>query len=353
MVFFSYSHQEAKWKGKIEEEDGVKVIKNPKEPMYGENVCVVEEDLKIGEAVMDENYMFSQISFLDVDNDENIYVADTKEMHVKVFDKNGKFLRVFGKEGQGPDEIGGIRNIQITAKNELIVFDPRNRKILYFSLEGKFLRSKDTGKLRISRLYCDSHDNYYIVTGIVSPPNPHYELSKFDGDMNIIITIAKTPAPNPSKPYNPFMPIFRFQLIGDDNVLYGYPESYELQIFNPEGKLVKKITREYDPVPVSEAEKEEWRKGIDQDRRLEFLRYHTPFTNFRMDDEGRIFVRTWEKSKSGDEYLFDVFDPEGKYIAKIPLYSNPYVIRKGKLYTIEEDDEGYHIVKRYKVTWKF
>lgn len=291
-VFFSYGRQETKWKGKIEKVDGVTVVKNPKKPIYGEDICVVEEDLKIGEAVGDENYMFSQISFLAVYNDENIYVADTKEMHIKVFDKKGQFLRVIGKMGQGPDEIARIRNIQITSKNELLVNDTRNRKILYFSLDGKFLRSVDTGKFRILELYCDSDNNYYIVSGVVSPPNPHYDLSKFDGDLNVIKTIAKNPAPNPSTPYNPFMPIFRFQLIADDHVLYGYPESYELQVFNPDGKLTKKITREYDPVPVSEEEKEDWRKAVGPDRKLEFRHYHTPFTNFRMDDESRIFVGT-------------------------------------------------------------
>jgi hypothetical protein len=42
----------------------------------------------------------------------------------------------------------------------------------------------------------------------------------------------------------------------------------------------------------------------------------------------------------------------GKYMAKISLKSRPYVIKKNKLYTIEEDNEGYQIVKRYKITWK-
>jgi hypothetical protein len=37
---------------------------------------------------------------------------------------------------------------------------------------------------------------------------------------------------------------------------------------------------------------------------------------------------------------------------KIPLKTRPYVLKKRKLYTIEEDEEGYQIVKRYKVTWK-
>jgi hypothetical protein len=40
--------QNPQWKGTIEEEDGVKVIKNPREPLYGEITFDLEEDLSIG-----------------------------------------------------------------------------------------------------------------------------------------------------------------------------------------------------------------------------------------------------------------------------------------------------------------
>lgn len=116
IMAISCSQHKTEWKGTIEEENGVTVVKNSKEPVYGNEVFSIEEDLKIGEVEGDENYMFSQIRYLAVDNAENIYVADTKEMHVKVFDKNGEFLRVIGKAGQGPGEIGRIYGIQITAK---------------------------------------------------------------------------------------------------------------------------------------------------------------------------------------------------------------------------------------------
>ena len=44
---------------------------------------------------------------------------------------------------------------------------------------------------------------------------------------------------------------------------------------------------------------------------------------------------------------------EGKYIAKIPFKVRPQTWKKNKLYTIEEDEEGYQYIKRYKVTWKY
>ena len=49
----------------------------------------------------------------------------------------------------------------------------------------------------------------------------------------------------------------------------------------------------------------------------------------------------------------DMFDSEGKYIARISLKFSPIIWKKKKLYTIEEDDEEFQVVKRYKVTWNY
>ncbi len=82
------------------------------------------------------------------------------------------------------------------------------------------------------------------------------------------------------------------------------------------------------------------------------LKYKSAYQRFVVSDEGKIFVMTWERVADGDGFYYDIFDSEGKCIAKIPLKITPQVIKKNKLYTIEEDEEGYQYVKRYKVTWK-
>ena len=46
-----------------------------------------------------------------------------------------------------------------------------------------------------------------------------------------------------------------------------------------------------------------------------------------------------------------IFDAEGKYILKVHFRTTPRTIKKNKLYTIEEDEEGFQIVKRYKINW--
>lgn len=96
MMLISFGEQKAEWKGTIEEENGVKVIKNPKEPMYGEDVFSLEEELSIGEAEGREEYMFSEIRSIAVDDEEKIYALDIMAAHVKVFDQNGNFMLTNG-----------------------------------------------------------------------------------------------------------------------------------------------------------------------------------------------------------------------------------------------------------------
>ena len=49
MPLDSYSAQELpEWKGKIETDNGVKIIKNPQQPLYGDILLEIEEDLEIG-----------------------------------------------------------------------------------------------------------------------------------------------------------------------------------------------------------------------------------------------------------------------------------------------------------------
>ena len=57
--------------------------------------------------------------------------------------------------------------------------------------------------------------------------------------------------------------------------------------------------------------------------------------------------------QGGEGYCHDVFDSEGRYLAKIPLVFRPFVIKKNKFYTVTEDEDGFHIVKRYKANWMF
>lgn len=349
----SCGDQKSEWKGTSEEIDGVTVVKNPKEPMYGEDVFILEEELSIGDVEEPEEYMFSQIRSVAVDDEERIYILDTKEAHVKVFDQNGKYIRTIGRKGQGPGELQSPYFVHITGQNELVVED-FTRRLAFFSLEGEFKRNLLTAKIGALRIDIDSEVNIIATVIVREKENPRYELKKFDSELNFLYSLGSSPLPSVTRSgFNPFMPTIRSEINYNDQIVTGYPEKYEINIFDKSGSMIRKIMKEYDPVEITEEETKEATESMPPDIKLIISKYHAAYRWFITDDEGRIFVRTYERVVNGEGYYYDVFDEEGKYIAKIPLGITPLIWKNNKLYTIEEDEEGYQYIKRYKVTWKF
>jgi hypothetical protein len=122
----------AGWKGTIATENGVKVVRNPVEPLYGTFAFDLEEDLVLGGNPTKEDYYFPKGGNVSVDDSGRIYVADVGNRRVQLYDHEGKFLRTIGRQGQGPGEyqypslvlFDGEGNIYIRGARELVVFAP-------------------------------------------------------------------------------------------------------------------------------------------------------------------------------------------------------------------------------------
>jgi len=347
---------------KIKTENGVQVVYNPKIPAPPPGIpkkILLREDLCIGDEEGVEDFMFSQIRSVQVDEEENIYVLDSKEVCVKVFDKNGRHIRTFGKRGQGPGELQVPTRMHLTAGKEILIYDAANRRLSYYSLDGKCLREISTGKYRFSRTIPDSKGN--IITQLLVPGDKLvYEIKKFDSSLNPITTIEAVEEEIAPYVWDMVSPTFNVRVMKNDNIAWGYPSEYEIFIVNPEGKTTRKIVKDHDPVKITEEEKEEMIEDTFGDRgappgyKLRFPKNHYPYYFFICGDEERIYVRTYKKDKEGN-FSYDVFDPEGRYIAKfsLPGIDFLYVIKKNKMYSmVWEDEKGIPVVKRYNVTWK-
>lgn len=345
-------NQKTEWKGTIAAENGVTVVRNPKEPMYGEDVFGLEEDLSIGKSTGDGDYLFSAIRSITVDDAGNIYVLDEKENHVLAFDNAGKHLRTFGRAGQGPGEFSLPLTMGLTNRDEIAVEDFR-RHLAFFSTGGEHIRNLLIAKTGVARVSLDSRGNILGIVIVRDEESPRYELKKFDPEMNLIHSLDSTPTPSASNEgFNPFGGSIYYTFDKDDRVVCGVPDRYEIKIFDTEGKLVSKITKDYDPVEITEEEKKEAEEETPEGIKLGIPKYHNAFQRFSTDDEGRIFVMTWERIPGSEGYYYDVFDPECRYIAKIPLKIRPILIKKKKFYTVTEDEDGFHIVKRYRADWR-
>ncbi len=365
--FDSCGRKKTGWKGTIKEENGVIVVNNPKEPMYGEDVFRLEEDLTLGKKEGSEDYLFERVRNIDIDKNDNIYVLDYRAVQIKIFDKKGELIRTFGSEGQGPGEMQNPFFMQITHKEEVMVFDPGTRRLLFFSMEGKYLRQTSTAKIMYP-MHPIRLDSRGELTALIVPPPPMggIELKKFDSNLDLLMMISKTEKDDSylRSERKAWRPSLLCVVTQDDNIVWAYPKKYEFQVLNPEGKLTRIITKDHEPVNVTNQDQEEYMEGYERSlsrlprprSKIIFPNHFPPFNDISVDEKGRIFLRTYERVKNENNSLyFDVFDSEGKYIAKIPIsarLNSSSVWKKNKLYTIEEDEEGFQMVKRYEVTWK-
>ena len=355
MLFLSCGGADNQFQGTIEEKDGVIIVQNPKEPMYQEDVFQLKEEITIGEREGREEYMFSNLSSMDIDEDENIYIFDSRQAKIKVFDKMGNFIREIGKRGQGPGEFAFPWRIMISSKQELVVSDLIKRRLIFFSLTGEYKIDVPTWKQgTLSNMMLDSSGK---IVGEVYLQRI-FALKKFNSDFEPIFTIEsfereKIPL------LESLSPKFHYCISKRDEIIWGHSGEYVINILSFDGKLIKKIIKDFEFIRIKDEEYSEQveRKFGGRPIPLEFEqelpKFYPAFKSLSVDEKGRLFVCTFKKMSEGKEIYYDVFNSDGKYIAEISLRAKPQVWKSGNLYTIEADEDGYQYVKRYKVTWNY
>lgn len=339
------------WSGMIELIDGVTIIHNPREPIYGEGACSIKEELTIGTADGPEEYMLTSIMDMAVDDEGNIYVADMKGNYVRVFDKEGKYVRTIGGgRGQGPGEFMMLRGIQLTHDRKLRALDRMTVTLSDFTLDGKFIDSrliKGIAGTILSISYDSRGRNY--VESLTMNENSQMELGidVYDSEFTHFKNIASKEVFQ-----GPVQPFLTWRLSHDQHVVWGDNETYEINVVDSDFKLVRKITREHDPIPTRREEVEN-RLGRPLKPTDELPKYYPAYGHISVDDEGRIYVQTWETTETYG-YYYDVFDLEGRYITRfIFKYQVKPIWKNGRVYTKESDEDGLPLVKCYSVAWNY
>jgi hypothetical protein len=340
LVFCLFGQQGARWKGKIEEEGGVKIIKNPDRPLYGEIKFELEEDISIG-SKEDENCSFNRVRGLVLDEEENIYVSDADKRRIQKFDRHGKYLQTIGKTALKQP----MKALLDKKTGFLYVLDGPDIKI--FDKEGTCLTHIP---IRPSDFLLSQDGNIYVV----AYSGPFVFLRKVNSQGRILMELAKFPFEMN------VVGFFEGMLPGDDRVgieydlfvtqidihtlIYGYSREYELSILDDLGKPILKIQKEE---PYREFSKADKQSPIG-DR----LPPHRPFFHSLFTDgEGLIFVQKNFPTVFEDRKC-DVFSRDGYYLYKTSIPRDIKLIDNGYLYTFESgkiNNNYARQIKRYRI----
>lgn len=356
-----WSH-ESGWRGSIEEQDGVILVDNPKLPLYPQDAVSLTVELTLGGTDERLEYIFSNI-VIEVDDAGSIFVLDSETRNIRVFSPEGKYLRTIGRPGQGPGELQRPRYLHITPRQKVLVYDLRSRRVSFFTLEGSFLRQVPAGGHGLLlNLIEDLQGHYYGQASTIETIGIH----RLDHELSSLGVIAqkerRTASSDRVAEYRLMTTGFLFALGPENDLIWGTGDTYELNITDAAGNLKKSISRDHDPVPFSGITRTKYIDLFTNGRGLRpgvpvIAPDHCPaIFGLAVDETGRILTGTFESpDPQQDYYFFDVFDPEGRYLARFPVelsdFRIPVVWKRGRLYAISKDREGYPVIKRYRVTW--
>lgn len=113
---------------------------------------------------------FDQPTDVVIASNGDIFVADghagrggeTGNARIMKFDKDGTFLRTWGKKGMGPGEFDTIHTIAQDAQGRLFVGDRQNNRVQIFDQQGNFIDQWFQFG-RPSGIFIDDHDVIYVA----------------------------------------------------------------------------------------------------------------------------------------------------------------------------------------------
>ena len=355
------------------------VVRNADDPLWTpEEAWSVVEELRIGEALSEGPDLFGAVFSFDVDAWGRIFVLDHQAQEVRIFDSGGNFVRTVGGKGEGPGEFTQAGSVDLSLNGEIWVMGMSQGRVSIFDTTGTYLRGERTNTGGRAILPYPGGFDPMGRYNIVLLPSVMNGMARFDQSFNPIDTISLPENPveaeyfelvnedgfatmSAAVPFQGFM-AWRFSPTGTVWTLL--TDRYELIEMTTGGEVLRRVTKDHEPIPVTDEEREQAIENLEwftsqggQIDRSKFPKSKPSTASFFIDDGGNLWVEQQVAASDSDNAgrLFDLFDPEGRYLGTLRLpfslaWSRPEpIVRKGILYGVTSDEVGVQYVVRARI----
>ncbi len=320
----------------------------------------------------DEGDYFHLPSDIEIDlKNDLIYVVDSGNHRLVVFDFQGRLLRSVGKEGQGPGELSRPSGACVGDDSVLAVADYRNNRIQIYDHSGKFIRNINTREVRVADVLLED-DLFYTVPsfgmsgfnislGSVEETQPLVVILNMQGEVVREITVKDFPETQP------FIRALKNRVslsLSPDRKLYLIYSAMNLcQIFDLQGRPISRFERAlpYKPImPVLESQN----SGTVGDSKVVQMRAKMDMVSqaSHFGPDGSLYIlansvstHKWrDKFKKPEDVLpapmhIDVIDPQTHALIRT-LECDPGtrafgVLPENRIVYIHEDESGELVLK--------
>jgi len=328
------------WQGTQIERDGVQVVHSPENPAEGSAEIPLHELWRVGGDTENDTEMFGVIVRICSDAQGNIYLLDRQLSEVRVFSRQGKYLRTIGREGEGPGEFRRPADMFFLPDGNLAVMQIHPPKIVVLSPDGvpqgemPFPEAKGAQVLRraapagdrivLIRRQQEFFDDRYTI---------HASIDIVGHDGSLVATLESSSFDLVFAKFQLREQDFdRFQrrlAVGADGHIYTCPDRrpYRINVWEPDGRLVRVIERDFDS----------WKRNADEREHEQHIwdMYARAYreTTGEIDDYDKdirgVYPRAdglWVLTSRGERErdpgvlgVFDVFDTEGRFQQQLKL----------------------------------
>jgi hypothetical protein len=350
------------------QENGVEVVLNPQAPPRPVSISLTKVfSLNTGrDELVSAGLTEFDLGF-DVDSQGFIYTGCLKNTEGPIFkfDRKGNLLLTFSHVGQGPGEIQGEATLKVSSADEIVVTNVGSRRILFFTSQGHLLREMKVVTETASAVPLPG-GGFVAWSRILDPESEflaQYPLCLTGPEFEVVRELDRQLVPNPLRGGD-FLGTFHVfsWSVSPGRVYSAFQDrGYDVWVHDFKGNLIRKIRKDFVPVPVSQDFKAAYLRLFEAPlfdgfrEKIHFPASMPPLDSIFSDDKGRLYVLTYEIDPDSGASLFDVFDAAGSLEGRMKVTAFhddrgcAAKVRNGRLYIIAEDDTGEKELVVYEI----
>ena len=381
-----------RWTGTQTDSAGIVLVENTDRGMWSESDrWVVEEDLRIGSLGGDPDYQFGQIGTIAISSEGDILVSDRHLRQVRVFSKEGTYLRSIGVPGSGPGELGrGAVDVLLTVGDTLLVPDTQNRRINRFGPDGTSLESFPLDPAKERPLRFNWNPVSHAITAQVRPAPAESGSARTSVDAIRVVetsgafgdTLLEMPSGGlfDRGGLRYFTPEPMWDVTDSLTVVYAVNNDYRISFYGRDGSLQRIVRRAFEPRPITDRDIRAFFAYLDRawldagvppsmleanHQRISFAEFLPAFASFQIGYGGSLWVQPVRSPATLSEeeierYNFvedfgasdwDVFDRAGRYlgVVNMPPRFQPRLFHEAVIYGVWRDELDVQYVVRLHV----